>query len=43
MVLHRVEGQGDHLDVALAELGAEFGGPAQLGGAHRGVVTRVRE
>ena len=38
-----VDAQADHLDVALVELGLELGHRAQLGGADRGEVLRVRE
>ena len=42
----RIDGvgaQADQLDVALGEFGLEFGEGAQLGGADRGVIFRVRE
>lgn len=43
VVLHAVNGQRDHLHVALGEFPAEFGGAGELGGAHWGVVPGVRE
>lgn len=39
----RVHGQGNRLDVALVEFVLEFCGEAQLGGAYRGEVGRMRE
>src|SRR5690606_36718146 len=41
--IHRVHGEGDHLDAALGELVGQIGGVAQLGGADRGEVGGVRE
>lgn len=43
MVLDAVDGQADHLDVALRELRTQCGCPSELGGADRRVVQRVRE
>lgn len=43
VVLDAVDGERDHLDVALAELGRQLGRPAQLRGAHRGEIPRVGE
>ena len=43
VVLHRVAAEGDHLDSSLGELPGKALGPAQLSGAHRGVVCRVGE
>ncbi|MCY1440467.1 hypothetical protein D9M71_567450 [compost metagenome] len=43
MGVHRVHRQGNGLDPTLGELLLQLGGEAQLGGAHRGEVGRVRE
>lgn len=43
VILYTVDGQGDHFDVALAELGTQLGSSAQLCGTHRSVVARVGE
>ena len=43
MRVHRVDRQGDGLDVTLGELLFQLGGKAQFGGAHRGEVGWVRE
>lgn len=43
VILHAVDGQGDHFDVTFAELAAQPGSPSQLCGAHRGVVSGVGE
>lgn len=43
VILYTVDGQGDHFDVAFAELGAQLGSSAQLCGAHRGVISWVGE
>lgn len=43
VILHTVDGQGDHFDVTFAELTTQPGSPAQLCGAHRGVVSGVGE
>ena len=43
VVLHTVDGQADHFDVASAELAAQPGSSAQLCGAHGSVVSGVRE
>src|SRR5690606_41836234 len=41
MRIHRVDTQGDGLDVTLGKFIFELGGQAQLCGAHRGKVGRV--
>lgn len=43
VILHTVDGQGDHFGIAFAELGAQLGSSAQLCGAHRSVVSGVGE
>ncbi len=43
MVLDRVDAEPDHLRSALGEVGFESCNDAQLGGADRGKVLRVRE
>lgn len=43
VILQAVDGQGDHFDVAFAELAAQSGSSTQLCGAHRGVVPGVGE
>lgn len=43
VVLQTVDGEGNHFDLALAELAAQPRSSAQLGGADGGVVSRVGE
>lgn len=43
VILHTVDGQGQHFDAASAELGAKPGSSAQLCGAHRSEVSGVGE
>ena len=43
MVVDRVDRQADDLGIALVELGLDARHVAQLGGADRGEVLRVRE
>lgn len=43
MILQSVNGQRHHLYAPSAEVGAQPDGAAQLRGAHRGVVSGVRE
>lgn len=43
VLLNTVEGQTDHLHIALSELWTHGSCSAQLGGADRRVVPRVRE
>ena len=43
VVLHRVAAECDHLDASLGKLPGKALGPAKLCGAHRGVVSWVRE
>lgn len=43
MVLNTIDGQADHLNVALSKLWTQRGGSSELGGADGRVVLRVRE
>jgi len=43
VVLHAVDGQGDHLHASLLELVADPGGAGELGGADGSEVLRVGE
>jgi len=43
VLLGRIDRQRDRLDVALVEFRLQLGGQAQLGGADRGEVGRVRK
>ena len=43
MVLHTVNGQSDHLHIALDKLITDFGCTGQFCGAHRREVTRMGE
>jgi hypothetical protein len=43
MIFHRIDAEADDLGVALVELRLQPGHVAQLGGADRGKVLRMRE